>query len=375
MKPLRVLGFFLSSSQYGKYVGGAERRFLEIATCLKKLKVKMFVLEYKPSLSETWENPGYHSIKTSRRLIDHAIFETIRMTFKGIIACAVDECNLVYVPSIHCFGHNNMVNVIPAYVVSLIFRKPLVIVFHHLMPSDYGDRNFFRYAAYRHAKVCIAVSQTTADDFRKTFGNLHLAVSSNGVNVARFRSVEKQAKIYDAVFFGRISEGKGVYALLKAWKILVTHLPSAHLLLLGGAESEHTKKSCMQFIENLGLSRNVTISGFVSDEEAIRLLKSSKIFVFPSKAEGFGLVVVEAMAAGLPCILSNLPALKENFESTALFVEPDDVAGWAQTILELLSDAEKCTDLSKKGERLVDRFSWKKLPKENMTFSRALVER
>ena len=366
MKPLRVLVFFLSSSQYGKYVGGAERRFLEIATCLKKLNVNMFVLEYKPSLSETWENPGYHSIRTSRRLIEHAIFETVRMTLKGTIACAANKCDLVYVPSIHCFAHSNMVNVVPAYVVSLIFRKPLVIVFHHLMPTDYNDRNFFRYAAYKHAKVCIAVSQTTADDFRKTFGNLHLAVSSNGVNVARFRNVENQTKIYDAVFFGRISEGKGVYTLLKAWKTLVTHLPSAHLLLLGGAESEHTKKSCVEFIENLGLSRNVTFSGFVADEEAIRLLKSSKIFVLPSEAEGFGLVVVEAMAAGLPCVLSNLPALKENFRSTAVFVEPDDVAGWAEAILNLLGDTNKCADLSKKGERLVDRFSWEKVAKREL---------
>ncbi|MDH5483411.1 MAG: glycosyltransferase family 4 protein [Candidatus Bathyarchaeota archaeon] len=374
MKPMRILAFFLSSCEYGKYLGGAERRFLEISSILQKLGVKMFVLEYKPSLSETWGDSGYHSINISQRFIDHAILETVRMIIKGIKTCAENKCNVVYVPNRHCYGHNNLVNVIPAYVVSLIFRKPLVIVFHHLMPTDPGDRNIIRLAAYRHAKACIAVSQATADDFRKAFGLSRLVVSSNGVNLANFRNIESMAKVYDAVFFGRMSEEKGVFTLLKAWKILIKQMPSAHLLLLGGVESEHMKESCVRVIESLGLSQNVTISGFVSDKEAVRLLKSSRIFVLPSTAEGFGLVVVEAMAAGLPCILSNLPALKENFHSTAVFVEPKDVKRLAKAILGLLLDPENCRKLAEKGQKLVERFSWETVAKKELNILQRVVE-
>lgn len=114
--------------------------------------------------------------------------------------------------------------------------------------------------------------------------------------------------------------------------------------------TEHMKDTCTKTINKLGLSRNVTISGFVSNQEAVRLLKSSRIFVFPSTAEGFGLVVAEAIAAGLPCILSNLPALKENFHSVGVFVEPKDVEGLVQAILASLSDPENAENSKKEGK-------------------------
>jgi glycosyltransferase involved in cell wall biosynthesis len=358
MKPLRALAFFLSGCEYGRYVGGAERRFLEISPRLQKLGVEVFALEYKPSLSETWGYNGSNSIKLDRKLIDHALLETVRMTLKGISTCIRRKCNVVYVPIRHCFGHNNVVNIIPAYIISLILRKPLVIVFQILLPTDSSDRNTVRRAAYKHAKACIAVSQAIADDFKEVFGLSNFFISSNGVELTKFRSVKPQTKIYDAVFLGRIAEEKGISTLLEAWKTLITQMPSAQLLLLGGVESEHMKEFWVKTIERLGLSRNVTVSGFVSDEEIVRLLKSSRVFVFPSTAEGFGLAIVEAMAAGLPCILSDLPAIKENFHSTAVFVTPGDVGGLAQSVLDLLSDPEKCRELAENGQKLVERFSW-----------------
>jgi glycosyltransferase involved in cell wall biosynthesis len=357
MRPLRALAFFLSGCEYGRYVGGAERRFLEISPRLQKLGVDLFVLEYEPSLSETW-GYGCDSIKTDRRFANHAILETARMILKGIGTCIRSRCDIIYVPIRHCFGHNNAVNIIPAYIVSLILRKPLVIVFHHLLPTDLNDRNTIRHAAYKHAKALIAVSQATADDFKEVFGLSNFFISSNGVDLTKFRSVKPQTKIYDAVFLGRIAEEKGISTLLEAWKTLITQMPSAQLLLLGGVESEHMKEFWVKTIERLGLSRNVTVSGFVSDKEIGRLLKSSRVFVFPSTAEGFGLAIVEAMAAGLPCILSDLPAIKENFHSTAVFVTPGDVGGLAQTVLDLLSDPEKCRELAENGQKLVERFSW-----------------
>jgi len=60
------------------------------------------------------------------------------------------------------------------------------------------------------------------------------------------------------------------------------------------------------------------------------------------------IIKADALAAGTPCILSNLPALKENFHSAAVFVDPKDVEGFAQAILTLLSDPEKCKKLKKR---------------------------
>lgn len=125
---------------------------------------------------------------------------------------------------------------------------------------------------------------------------------------------------------------------------------------------EKNKKNFTEQCKDFNSS--ITVSGFVSDKEVAQLLASSKIFVLPSRMEGFGLAVAEAMAAGLPCILSNLPALKENFHSAAVFVEPKNVEELAQAMLALLSDPEKRRKLKKRGRRLIKRFSWEAVAKK-----------
>ena len=370
-QPVRILAFFLHFFQYGKYVGGSQRRFLEISTHLSKLGVETFALEYHPSLSEEWGYSGYHSIEISRRFINHEVLETIRIILHGIKACIRSKCDMIYVP--HRIISTNLVS---AYVISLLCRKPLVIVFHHLTLRDYSCQYYqkiTRLLAHQHAEACLAVSQATANNVEKAFRVRRLVITTNGVNLNIFNKIKPQTKIYDAVSFGRMLEQKGVFTLLEAWKIVITQIPSAQLLLLGGT-TEYVKHVCTRTINKFGLSRNVIISGFVSDQEAVRLLKSSRTFVFPSRAEGFGLVVAEAMAAGLPCILSNLPVLKENFHSAAVFVEPKNVEGLAQAILTLLSDPEKCRKLKKRGQRLVKRFSWEAAAKKELELFRSVIK-
>jgi len=375
-QPIRTLAFFLNSVEYGKHVGGSERRFLEVSTHLRKLGAETFALEYKPSLAVQWGYSGYHSIEISQRFINHTVLEAIRTTLRGIKACIKNKCHIIYVPNRGVFGYSSTTNLVSAYAVSLLCRKPLVIIFHHLAPTDYNDRfcpKVIKFLAQNHAEVCIAVSQATANDVKRTFRVRRIFVSTNGVNLYNFGRIRSQEKLYDAVFFGRMSEEKGISTLLEAWKIVITQVPSAQLLLLGGSP-KNMKDTCTKTISKLGLKRNVTVSGFVSDEQAVRLLKSSRIFVFPSRAEGFGLVVAEAMAAGLPCILSNLPALKENFHSAAVFVEPEDVKGFAQAILALLSNPEKCRKLEKRGQKLVKQFSWETVAKKELEVLKSVAK-
>lgn len=370
---IRILAFFLNSSEYGKHVGGVARRFLEVTEHLRKLGVETYALEYNPSLAAKWGYSGYHSIGINRTNGNHTLIETIIMILQGIKACVTKKCDIIYVPNSGVFGYNSVINLFSAYIVSLLYRKPLVVVFHHLTQIDYTNKNVIKCLAYKHAKVCVAVSQATATDVKKTYDVRRLVVANNGVNLDVFRQIRSQQKMYDAVFLGRMVDEKGVFTFLETWKIVTAQMPSAQLLLLGGT-TEHTKDACESAISKLGLERNVTISGFVSDQEVIRLLKSSQIFVFPSKAEGFGLVVVEAMAAGLPCILSNLPALKENFNSAAIFVEPDDSEGLAKAFLALFSDDEQRRKLTKRGQALVKQFSWDKVAKTELEVFESLVK-
>jgi len=373
---LRILAFFLHSCKYGEYVGGAERRFLEITTRLKKLGVEMVALEYKPALAREWGYLSYSSIEIDRRFINHSILEAIRVTLHGIIECVKDKFDIIYVPSRGIFRYNDTTNLVSAYVVSLLFRKPLIVVFHHLTQSDYSCSYFneiVKGQPQRHAQVCIAVSRATANDVIETFRVKRLIVSPNGVDLKSFRKLPSTLKLYDAVFFGRVMEEKGIPNLLKAWKIVTTQLPNAKLLLLGGSTPQ-AKETYIETINRVGLSRNVVLSDFVPDEEAIRLLNSSQIFVLPSKAEGFGLAIVEAMAVGLPCILSDIPALRENFHSAAVFVEPQNPNQLAQAILTLLSDPEKRKKLTYKGQKLVKQFSWDAVAEKELEILKSVTK-
>jgi len=104
---IKILAFFLNSVEYGKHVGGSERRFLEVSTCLRKLGAETFALEYKPSLAVKWGYSGYHSIEISRRLINHAVLDPIRIILHGIEACMKNKCNIVYMPNRGVWGYNS----------------------------------------------------------------------------------------------------------------------------------------------------------------------------------------------------------------------------------------------------------------------------
>lgn len=368
---MKILAFFLSGCEYGKVLRGAERRFFEVSTRLKNLGVEIFALEYESLHSEKWGQLGYTPIKIKQRFSSHAILSVLTAIIIGLMVCVKCKCDIIYVTCRFAFVGGSWTGLIAPYIVSCLCRKPLVIIFHHILPKDFKDKNTMRLGACRKA-TCIAVSKATANDVKKCFRAKNVIVVGNGVNWDFFRTANCKSKKYDAVFLGRVSEEKGIFNLLKSWKNVVGKISSAQLLLVGGISSKIEEK-LYKTIRELQLKQNITVTGFVSDKKVAELLASSKIFVLPSLMEGFGLAVAEAMAAGLPCIISNLPALKENFHSTAVFVEPKNVDGLVQAILALLSDPEKRRRLKIRGQGLVKRFSWEAVTKKELEVLKSVL--
>ena len=98
--------------------------------------------------------------------------------------------------------------------------------------------------------------------------------------------------------------------------------------------------------------------GFVDDTQAREILASSRIFALPSSREGFGLTVAEAMACGLPCILSDLPAFREAFSAAAIFVQGSLPQDWASPIIELLRDEKMQILYSESSKKLAANYKW-----------------
>ncbi len=111
-------------------------------------------------------------------------------------------------------------------------------------------------------------------------------------------------------------------------------------------------------LNRLGLQDRVHFTGYVPDEDLPALLSAASVLVMPSRYEGFGLPVLEAMACGTPVIASNASSLPEIGGDAALYAPPDDAAAWAEVIGRVLIDAELRTALRGKGLRQAARFRW-----------------
>lgn len=389
---LKILAFFVHRYRWGEQIRGDERGFLEKARQYKKLGVTVYAVETEHSLQEHLNESIYDSIKTPVHM-EAPRGPTKQLVTLFNIILATLRLSLRFDPDLIYAYNQDIVNVMPAYLLKLVYRKPLVIIFHLIRPKEmmpFKDaisgrlkKGFSPLAAllasfldmavrfiYRRADCYITVSQAVKNDLAIYLKIHKVAVAGNGVNSKKFRPHDLE-KIYDAAFLGRLHPQKGIEVLLKAWKMIVTKNSSAKLVLIGGGNKSDTEHY-RTLIHTLGINENVEMKGFVPDEELVRLLNSSKIFVFPSLYDGFANAVAEAMACGLPCVISNIPALRENYGEASVLVEPNDVQGLKEAIVKLLKSEKRREELRKRGRERVKMFDWKDVVRKELEVIREL---
>ena len=142
------------------------------------------------------------------------------------------------------------------------------------------------------------------------------------------------------LFLGRLNPIKNIEALLEAWPTVHQHAPSAKLAVAGSGDPRYVAE-LMQRAHRLGINSDVRFAGIVSGPVKERLLRSASVVVLPSFHENFGMVVLEAVAAGAPVIVSPdvqlAPFLREYGLGTVVNPQP---ALLAKAIIAALDDAE-----------------------------------
>lgn len=156
---------------------------------------------------------------------------------------------------------------------------------------------------------------------------------------------------------GRLEEKKNTKLIIEAFDLLKTRLVNLKLLLVGqpGAGYEAIKRA-INFSE---YKKDIIELGYVEDVGAI--LKNAQVFVFPSLYEGFGIPVLEAMAVGLPVVVSDIPALQEVGDRAVVY--ETSVQDMADKIFRLISDTEFRQRQVNFGLELVKEFGWDKTAK------------
>lgn len=166
-------------------------------------------------------------------------------------------------------------------------------------------------------------------------------------------------------YVGSIEPRKNLGLVVRALAELRQNYSGTIKLVISGSKSWLTSELYQQ-IQALGLTDQVIFTGRVTEAEKIALLSAATAFVFPSFYEGFGLMVLEAMAAGCPVITSNVSALPEVAGAAALTVGTNDAVGLARQIHQLMTDTTVRQRLVAAGREWARQFTWDTAAKQTL---------
>ena len=253
-----------------------------------------------------------------------------------------------------------------------------IATFHDLfvMTGEYSTPEFrarftaqARDAANR-ADAVIAVSEFTRSQ----------VVSLLGVDAARVHVVHHGTRQFgpqDSTPRGRekvilnvgaIQKRKNIARLVEAFERLA---PPWQLVLAGS--HGYGAGEILARIEKSRARDRIRVTGYVSPEELAGWYARAAVFAFPSLDEGFGMPLLEAMAAGVPVIASNRSALPEVAGDAALLVDPEDSEALGQALGELSVNGDLCRELARRGIARAQTFTWEKAVRETWDVYRTLL--
>jgi len=398
---MRIFSIFFHPALNFTAVGGAEKRFIEILKTWTAEGVDVTVVDPYPELvAKRGVDCELIEVQTPYRYSGKGLFsiylEWILWMVKACFVCPSlikrKDYDLILVPN----------HILPGLVVAYLLRRvsgiPLCTVAHHLdfpytdIPASlastyrvYRRAHFTVPAAFtkalaflvilaiiKRSEVCITVSNYTAKLLvRNGVKPSKVHVSGNGVDIGLIDQFEAARKSYDGVFVGRISRDKGVFDLVKIWKLIILNRPEAKLLMIGtGPDSLKLR----ELTEKSNLASHVVLRGSCDDSELYSLMKASRVFAFPSMFEGWGLAVGEALACGLPVACYDIPALREIFGAcrSVFFVPVGETEPFAETVKKILQDGN-LDELETISKEYVKRFAWKKVALKDMQVIKRLV--
>ena len=157
------------------------------------------------------------------------------------------------------------------------------------------------------------------------------------------------------LYSGTLEPRKNVDRLISAWQNLDRSTKRPSLVLAGpyGWRSA----DLMRRIESLA-DQGLIYQGRLAREDLVRLMQAASVFVYPSYYEGFGLPPAEAMACGVPTVVSDRSSLPEIVGGAGILVDPLDVGAIQRAIEQIVGDEELASDLATKGRERSKRFDW-----------------
>ena len=210
----------------------------------------------------------------------------------------------------------------------------------------------------RKAQSIVAISESTKCDLIKFWQipEEKITVVYNGFTPPEEVKAEKKKQI---LYISRIEHpGKNHLNLLKAFELLPEDLRKTYNLVMPGA-AWNGADAVFEYAKNSPCADHFQFPGFIDFAKLPEYYAESTMYIFPSRFEGFGLSLLEAMHAGLPCACSNNSSLGELGKNAAELFDPESPEEIAESMKKILTDSDYQQNLSRLGKEKAARFSWK----------------
>jgi len=291
----------------------------------------------------------------------------------------------------------------PVSRIPTTYNGKVIVTFHDMgiykVPECYSTATIlhnkvsYQLMAKKADKI-IAVSDSIKKDLEEIFGaGKKTQMIHCGLDKRFFAELEAgDEKILEKLgvdkkyilFLGTIEPSKNITRLLQAFaefknksinnKGEKNNSKFAYQLLLVG-KNGWLAKEYWQIAKDLKIEKDVIFAGYIIGDELLPILKKAEFLILPSLYEGFGMTVLESFAAGLPVIASDIPSIKEVAGEAARLVNPRDVSGITEAMLDFSSNLEMRNKLAQKGLERAKDFDWEKVAQETLEVYNKVVGR
>lgn len=254
---------------------------------------------------------------------------------------------------------------------------------HRKQPENFGwlERRAWEWSVAQSVKrsdVVVTVSEASRKDVLDAYGPPQdkVRVIGHGVEPELMRLWEREEYSIDLLHAAGVPEGRFLLALstvhphknwdrlLAAFKLLRERGADLRLVICGlpGKSWDDLRRK----IDDEGLEGRVKVLGWQSRETVLALFRFAEALVFPSTFEGFGMPVLEAMAAGTPVVCSDIPPLRETAEGCATFFDPASAESIAEAVEKTLGNDDRRVHLVEQGVRRAESFTWRRAAEQTL---------
>jgi len=267
---------------------------------------------------------------------------------------------------------------LPGFFSKKLLKKPYII---WAQGSDvYLPDKFTKLiwkAVLKNASKVIALSEDMKNKLINICDKDQVIIIPNGIELEKFENFcqrELNHKTKKTILFvGTLCPVKSVNYLIKAMSIIHRRLPATNLLIVGDGPEKEKLES---LVKELNLQDCIHFTGKAPNEKIPEYMSQAHLFALPSSSEGLPLVIIEAMASGLPIVTTNvggLPEIVKNREN-GFTVESRSPEALAEKILLLLENTCLCDEICKTNKENAKNYSWDKITQKLENVYREICE-